>query len=753
MSNSSSRPGLGFSVPRVDAAGKVTGAALYPADLRRQDFLHARVVFTNQPHARLLSLDVAPALAVPGVVEVVTAGDVPVNEYGLVIRDQPVLIGPTHTGRAGVACDVSRWEADQLAFVVADSLEAATAGAEAIITEWEKLPVLSDADTALASPLLLHPENGKDTNAYHHLRIRKGDIAAGWEAADVTVEGTYELPLQEHAYLQPEAAVSYMDEEGRITIEIAGQWIHEDQEQIAHALDLPPERVRVIYPAIGGAFGGREDMSLQIVMALATRKLHERGVNRPIRSQWSREESIVGHHKRHRGRITARLGATRDGHIVAVEADCILDAGGYNYTTNKVVGNLHLCVAGPYEVPNARIDSYGVYTNGPVGGAFRGFGAPQGAFVAETQMNKLAAALGLDPVELRLRNALRDGSLGITQVEMPVGVSLIPVIEAAAAAATFPVTRGTHRPVATLPEQAGALRRGRGFACAYKNIGFSFGFPERCEAYIELHGDDDIDRVILFHGGAEVGQGAHTAFRQMAAEATGVAFDQVEAVFSDTATSGDSGSASASRLTWMAGNAILGAAEEASKRWLEGDRPARGEFRFVPPATEVLDPETGVGQPNFTYGYVAEVVDLTIDVGTGHIRVDRVICADDVGRIVNRMLIEGQLEGAVVQAHGYAITEDLQAKDGHIVNPRLSAYLIPGIDDIPIEVQSVLVEVPDPRGPWGVRGMAEMPLIPYAPAVVAALHDATGVWFHEIPLTPSRVVAELRRHGVGGEAL
>jgi CO/xanthine dehydrogenase Mo-binding subunit len=742
--------GIGFSVPRTDGAGKVTGEAQYPADLRRQDFLHARVVFTNEPHARLVRLDVTPALAVPGVVEVVTSADVPVNEYGLVFRDQPVLIGTTHTGRAAVACDISRWEADHLGLVVAETIEAATAGAEAIATEWEPLPVLADVETSLASPLLLHPENGEDTNAYHHLRIRKGDIAAGWEGADVVIEGTYDLPLQEHAYLQPEAAVSYVDEMGRITIEIAGQWIHEDQEQVAHALDIDPEQVRVIYPAIGGAFGGREDMSLQIVMALATRKLHARGINRPIRSQWTREESIVGHHKRHRGRITARLGATREGLITAVEADCYLDAGGYNYTTNKVLGNLHLCVAGPYEVPNARIDSYGVYTNGPVGGAFRGFGAPQGAFVAETQMNKLARELGLDPVELRLRNALRDGSIGITQVEMPEGVSLVPVIEAAASAAATPANRGSHRPVATLPEQAGDLRRGRGFACAYKNIGFSFGFPERCEAYIELHGEDEIDRVILFHGGAEVGQGAHTAFRQMAAEATGVAFDQVEAVFSDTATTGDSGSASASRLTWMAGNAIQGAAEEASKRWLEGDRPARGEFRFVPPPTEVLDPETGTGHPNFTYGYVAEVVDLTIDVGTGHIRVDRVICADDVGRVVNRMLIEGQVEGAVVQAHGYAITEDLQARDGHVLNPRLSAYLIPGIDDIPAEVQSVLVEVPDPRGPWGVRGMAEMPLIPYAPAVVAALHDATGVWFNEIPLTPSKVVAELRRHGISG---
>ena len=225
---------------------------------------------------------------------------------------------------------------------------------------------------------------------------------------------------------------------GRVTVEIAGQWTHEDQEQVAHALDLSMDQVRIIYPAIGGAFGGREDMSMQIVLALAARKLSARGIHRPIRSQWSREESIVGHHKRHRGRISARLGATREGKIVAVEADCYLDAGGYNYTSNKVLGNLHLCVGGPYEIPNARIDSFAVYTNAVPGGAFRGFGAPQGALVAETQMNKLAEALGMDPVELRLKNALRDGSIGITQAEMPPGVSLVQVIEAAARAATEP---------------------------------------------------------------------------------------------------------------------------------------------------------------------------------------------------------------------------------------------------------------------------------------------------------------------------
>ena len=734
----------GTSVHRIDGHGKVTGEALFPADLKRDDFLHALIVFTDQPHARLTKLDVSAAMAVPGVVDVVTAADVPVNEYGLVFRDQPVLIGPVQNSRSPVPSDVSRWEADQLCVVIAESVKAAKRGAEVVEAVWEELPLLPDVDSALTSSVLLHPENGKDTNAYHHLRIRKGDIDAGWAAAEVLVEGTYELPLQEHAYLQPEAAIAYVDEQGRLTVEIAGQWTVEDQDQIAHALDLPLEQIRVIYPSIGGAFGGREDMSMQIVLALAAQKLSALGINRPVRCQWSREESIVGHHKRHRGKITARLGATRQGKIVAVEADCYLDAGGYNYTSNKVLGNLHLCVGGPYEIPNARIDSFAVYTNAVPSGAFRGFGAPQGAFVAETQMNKLAVELGMDPVQLRLRNSLRDGSIGITQVELPLGVSLPEVIEAAATASIGSFEPRELRPMSTISSQPSAIRRGRGFACAYKNVGFSFGFPERCEAYVELHGEDEIEKAILFHGAAEVGQGAHTALKQMTAMAVGIEVEQVETVYSDTATTGDSGSASASRLTWMSGNSILGAVEEATKKWQDGDRPARGEFRFVPPPTEALDAATGVGQPNFAYGYVAEVVDLSVDIETGHIQVDRVICANDLGKIINRQLAEGQLEGAVVQAHGYAISEDLQIKDARLTHPRLSAYLIPGIDDIPTRVESVLLEHPDPRGPWGVRGMAEMPLIPYAAAVVAALHDATGVWFHQIPLTPSRVLAGLR---------
>ena len=288
------------------------------------------------------------------------------------------------------------------------------------------------------------------------------------------------------------------------------------------------------------------------------------------------------------------------------------------------------------------------------------------------------------------------------------------------------------------------MRRGRGFACAFKNVGFSFGFPERCEAAIVLHGDGERpDRAELYHAGAEVGQGAHTAFVQMAAEATGVAPERIEAHWSDTATSGDSGSASASRLTFMAGNAILGAAEEAEKAWLDGARPATGRFRFVPPPTDPLDPVDGRSTPNFAYGYVAQHVEVTVDVETGHIRVDRVVSAHDVGRAVNPDLVVGQIEGGVVQGHGYALSEDLRSAGGRVLNPRLSAYLIPGIGDIPARVDSVVMEMADPIGPWGARGMAEMPLIPYAAAVVAAVHDATGVWLDALPLTPDRVLSAL----------
>lgn len=738
---------VGAVPSRVDAVDKVTGSATYPADCVPKNAMHAVVVFTNQPHARLVELDLTETLAAPGVVTVVTAADVPVNEYGLTLFDQPVFIGLDDTGRSSVPCDVSRWEADHLVVVVAESLIEARQASALIRTEWEELPMASDVAAARTDEILVHP--GSTSNTYHELKIRKGDIDKGMAAADIIIEGNYELPHQEHAYLQVEAATAWIDDDGLVTVETGGQWVHEDREQIAHALDIDPEEVRVRYASIGGAFGGKEDMSLQIVMAVAVRKLAKLGNTRSVHCGWSREESIVGHHKRHRATVHARLGATTQGIITAVEADVWLDAGAYNYTSNKVLGNLHLSVAGAYEVPNARIDSKAVYTHSVPGGAFRGFGGPQGAFVAESQMNKLAEALGIDPLEVRRQNALTDVSAGITQAGLPEGVGVVRVIDVCAerAPTSEELPSGKpFRPIASLPAEMGQLRQGRGYAVGMKNVGFSFGFPESCEADVVFHGDSDDERPIqveLLHSAAEVGQGVHTVLIQMVADAANVDRKQIEATFSDTATGGDSGSASASRLTFMAGNSILGAVEEAEKAWADGDRPAVGNFRYKPPPTEALDPQTGVGQPNFCYGYMAQAVDLTVDIGTGHVRVDRVLSVHDVGKVIHPRMLIGQIEGAIVQAHGYVLSEQLVVEDGRIRNPRLSQYLIPGIGDVPVKIDCVILEAPDPQGPWGARGVAEMPFITYAPAVTAAIHDATGVWIDTFPLTPSVLLGHL----------
>lgn len=733
---------LGQSFYKIDAPGKVTGATIYPGDIQADNMLHAKLLFSGQPHARMINMDISKAEAVEGVLLILTAADVPVNEHGLVIYDQPVMVG---LGSDKINSDVSLWEGDRVAMIVAETADAAERARDLIEIEWEPLPVLTDPYEAMKDETILHIEHG--SNILKHYKIRKGDMAQGWAAADVVVESTYSVPFQEHAYLQPEAGVGYIDEQGRITVEVAGQWVHEDQTLIAHALNVPVEQVRVIYPGIGGAFGGREDMSVQIVLGLAALRLQEMGIRRPIQIIWSREESIIGHHKRHQMFVKTKWGATKEGQLTAVEVELVSDAGSYNCTSNKVLGNAHLCVTGPYKIPHAWVDSYAVYTSNCPGGAFRGFGAPQGAFVAESQMNKLAAALGIDPVELRLKNVLGEGDLTTVQTPLPKGVSIAKVIEQCADAARWheplPTASHTISSFASLPADPNMIKRGRGFACAFKNIGFSFGFPERCEATIELHGKAEIERVVLRHAGADVGQGAHTAFKQMAAAAVGVPFEIVETIYSDTATTGDSGSASASRLTWMAGNAIVRAAEEALKNWRGENRPAVGHHRFVPPATEMFDDETGQSNPNFTYGYVAEEVELAVDIETGHITIERVVCANDVGRAINPNLIEGQIEGAIIQAHGYSLTENLQLRDGHILNPRFSTYLIPGIKDVPHKVESVILEEPDPLGPWGARGMAEMPLIPLAPAITAALYDATGVWFDQIPLTPTRVAEKL----------
>jgi CO/xanthine dehydrogenase Mo-binding subunit len=739
-------PVVGESVLRIDALGKVIGEALYPGDIHFPNQCYMKVLFARRPHARINSIDTRRAQALEGVLLILTAKDVPNNEYGLISPDQPVLCGP---GSNKAGAEIVRFIGDQVAVVVAESEEIAARACAMIAVDYADLPVVSDPREAMKPDAqILHP--GIDSNVFTHYKIRKGDIDAGFAQADVIVEGEYHTPAQEHAYLQPEAGLGYLDEEGRVTVVVGGQWVHEDQEQIAHALNLAKEQVRVIYPAIGGAFGGREDMSVQIILALAAVRLHELGIDRPVKIIWSREESMIGHHKRHPYFIKTRWGARRDGKIVAVEVELVADGGAYIYTSSKVLGNAVLMCTGAYEIPNVKVDGYAVYTNNIPNGAFRGFGGPQGLFSAESQVNKLAEALGIDPVEIRMRNALQEGSLLSVGTPLPKGVSITKVLEKAALAGGWEHTEdGWKRPGGLLleaadPQHKGSMRRGIGISLGYKNVGFSYGAPENCWATVELHGKAEIEQVIVHHAAAEVGQGSHTIIAQMAAEGAGVPLDRVRLIAADTSATDNSGSVSASRMTFMAGNAVRGAVELALEKWNNEERPAVGRYQYRPPRTTPLDPETGKSEPNFAYGYVAEVVEVEVDTDTGQVRILNVICADDVGKAVNPAQVKGQMEGAIVQAAGYAILENFVQKDGYCQTPFLSNYLIPTVLDIPDRVDSIILEYPDPIGPYGARGMGEMPYLPLTPAITHAVKSATGVWIDEFPLIPERVFNALQ---------
>lgn len=731
---------VGQSIHRIDAAAKVAGSALYAGDYNLPNQLYMKILFARRPHAIVKTIDIGSALNAPGVLAVFTAQDVPNNEYGLGKKDQPVLCGPGSNKLLG---DHVRYIGDKIALIVAESEKQAEAARKLIHVEFEDLPIIDSIDKAMAAnAVLVHPDQG--SNICVNYRIRKGDVASAFDNADVIVEGEYRTPVQEHAYLQPEAGVSYIDEEGRITVIVGGQWTHEDREQVAHALNLPEEKVRIIYPAVGGAFGGREDMSVQVILGLAVMRLHERGIERPVKIIWSREESMFGHHKRHPFVIKAKWGATREGKIIAVQNEIYADGGAYYSTTPKVLGNATLLSTGPYLIPNVKVDTIGVYTNNITSGAFRGFGGPQGAFAAECQVNKLAEMLGLDPVEFRMRNLIHEGDQLSVGTPLPRGVTIDQVTEACALEAGWKKTDGGWK--APVKEDHGdKVRRGIGFSIGYKNVGFSFGYQENCWAAIELYGDAEIEQAVLRQSAAEVGQGSHTAMIQMAAQALQISVEKISLAAADTAITESAGSVSASRMTFMSGNAIIGAAREALRRWEAEERPAIGEYVYLAPKTSAFDPETGKSEPNFAYGYVAEAVESEVDMQSGEVHVQRVVCVDDVGKAVNPGQVIGQVEGAVVQANGYGTIENFIQRDGVALTTKMSTYLIPTVLDVPDVVDTVLLENPDPRGPFGVRGMGEMPYLPYVAALAASVKDATGIWMDEFPLTAERVWTELHK--------
>ena len=735
---------INTSTRRIDAEKKVRGAPIFASDLQTPDQAWMKILFAHYPHARIREIDTGKAEALPGVIGVLTAKDVPVNEFGFVTSDQPVLCGP---GSEKPDTDRVRFIGDKVALVIAETEEIASQALDLIRVDYDVLPVLTDPlDAMEPDAFVIHDYVGH--NVFSHRKIRTGDIFQGFADANVIVEADYVTPAQEHMFFEPESGLAYVDEEGVVTVHVAGQWPHHDQKQIAHSLDIPEEKVRVIYPSIGGAFGGREDVSVQIVLALAAWRLSQRGINRPVKIILSREESTKTHGKRHPYLVHAKWGATKEGKLTAAEVSLVADGGAYICTSNLVAGNILLNCTGPYVIPNVNVDVRSVYTNNVPKAAFRGFGGPQGAFVSELQMEKLAEKLAMDPVEFRLLNIAREGDLQTTAAPFPPGCSIADVVEECALAGGW--TRDSNhwfppenkkQPVSGMQH----IKRGIGIACAHKNVGFSYGFREFCGVSIELYGQAEIERAIIYHGAAEVGQGIHTVITQMAAEALNLPVEKVILMAGDTKSSLNSGSVSASRMTFVAGNAIKEAAELVLEKWRNENRPAVIHHNYQAEPTTAPDPETGHCNPNVTYGYVAEIAEVEVDTETGNCHIRRILCAEDVGKAINPLIVEGQLEGGLLQGVGYAVMENFVERDGFVLTPSFSTYLIPTILDIPERMDTIILEYPDPQGPWGARGVGEMAIMATAPAIVAAVHHATGVWFNQFPLTPERILVGLEK--------
>ncbi len=713
---------LGKSLPRPDAFDKVTGAAHYPGDLARWGMLHLRMVLAHRPHALIRSIDTSSALAHPGVIAVLTADDVPHNAYGLIEPDQPVL-----------CFDKVRFVGDRVALVVGESKRAAEIGADLVSVDYFDLPVVASATQALLTDAPLIHE-AAPSNLLLDFHIRRGDVADALARADVVLTESFETGWQEHAYLQPEAGIAYIDEQDRVVIETAGQWMHEDRSQIAKILALPDEQVIVRYAAIGGAFGGREDLGIQHLLAVAAWKLR-----RPVTMTWSREESILSHHKRHPIAISTTWGAMRDGTIVAVRADLLADGGAYASTSVEVMKAATLMSTGPYVVPNVALHGRVAYTNNIPSGAFRGFGAPQAQFASETMVTRLSHALGIDPIAMRLCNLYQEGSFEPTQGSIPTGVGATAVLQRCLAEARIRFGYGQEQ-----QSERSHLKRGVAIASGIKNVGYSFGFPEQATATVELHGESTVEWAVVRVGAADVGQGAHQTLCQIAAATLNIGSDVISMICADTDGAPDGGSASASRMTTMVGRAVQDACLRALVSWRAGAHPAIETHQYRPPATTALDPSTTSGRPNFSYGYVAQAVHVEVDIRTGLVQVLGVVSVHDVGRVINRMQLEGQIEGAVAQAIGYALLENFQMKDGQVLTPSFSTYLLPTSLDVPDEIFPVFLETPDPTGPYGARGVAEMPMVPMAAAIAAAIHDATGVWLTSQPMTPEKVLSALR---------
>jgi CO/xanthine dehydrogenase Mo-binding subunit len=732
---------VGESTRRIDGIPKTTGEFAYSSDLYAAGMLWGHTLRSAHSHARIHAIDISAALTMPGVHAVLTHADVPGRKtYGLEFADQPVL-----------AIDRVRYFGEPVALVAAEHPEQARRAAERIEVEYEPLPPVVDPERATeAEPL--HPErptmghgyvDDPRPNVVRHMVIRHGDPET---QGDVSVSGTYELGIQDQAFLGPESGLAVPDGEGGVDVYVATQWLHVDRDQVAPCLGLAPEQVRIHLSGVGGAFGGREDLSMQIHGAMLA--LH---TNRPVKVVYNREESFVGHIHRHPARIRMEHRATRDGRIVCAHVEILLDGGAYASSSTAVTSNAACFALGPYAVGNALIESTCVYTNNPPCGAMRGFGAVQTCFAAEAQMDKLAAALELDPVELRLLNALAPGDT------LPTGQKVdgsLPVAEVIRRAAELepPEPEELPRDPIRLPGGAGntthgdGVRRGTGFAVGFKNICYSEGFDDYCAARVRLWESAGGGLAAEVHcAAAEVGQGVTNVIAQVARTELGT--EDVVVAPHTTSSVDSSGSASASRMTWMAAGAVQLACEAARAELERRDGRLDGgeidvERIYRHRQTTPLDPETGqvTGErAHVAFAVAAMRAVVEVDVDLGLTRVVWIGTAQDVGKALNPQAVHGQIEGGTAQGLGLALMEEIQTRDGRIVNASFTDYLIPTALDMP-PVEAVLVEEPEPSAPYGVKGVGEPPTVVSTAAIVAALRDATGRELTRVPVRPDDVV-------------
>ncbi len=744
--------GVGDSAQRPDGTLKVKGEFAYSSDLWMDGMLWGMTLRSPHAHARITRLETARALALPGVFAVLTHEDVPgTNAYGLEHRDQPVL-----------AADRVRYQGEAVALVAAEHPETARRALELVEVEYDVLPPVTDAHAAvLGSTEPLHPGG----NVVRHVRVRRGDEDA---TADVVVSGDYEVGMQDQAFLGPESGLAVAAPDGGVDLYVATQWLHVDRGQIADALALDPELVRITLAGVGGAFGAREDLSMQVhacMLAMRTR--------RPVKMVYSREESFFGHVHRHPARMHYEHGATRDGRLVYVKAEIILDGGAYASSTPAVVANAATLGAGPYVVPNVAIDCYGAYTNNPPCGAMRGFGAVQAAFGYESQMDRLAEAVGVDPAELRIRNALSEGGQAATGQVID---SAAPVAELVRLVRDMPLPdpagddlRAMPGGVANTTHGEGVVR-GVGYGVGIKNICFSEGFDDYSTARVALEVIAGEPVALVHTAAVEVGQGLVTLQAQIARTELGV--ERVSIQTADTQV-GSAGSTSASRQSYVTGGAVQAACREVADAvrrlaadhagvdpgdlelaggkvvtrqgapvadiadLLGGERVERTvEWRHRP--TTTIDPETGQGDAHVQFAFAAHRAVVDVDVELGLVKVVALDCAQDVGRAINPDAVLGQIHGGSAQGLGLAVMEEIQVVDGLVRNASFTDYLIPTLLDMP-PMRVEVLELADPHAPYGLRGVGEPPTISSTPAVVAAIRAATGLALTRVPVRPEHI--------------